>query len=86
MAVYRDKSYQTKSHAGFEAANLALWVLAAATGYVVYRSIKLNRARKAVMIKGNFAGAPRPLYHVGAPPPNRDYSFTRRPGFNAKDY
>ena len=41
------------------------------------------------------AGA-RPLYHagaallpshyVGAPPADRDYSFTRRPGFNGKDY
>jgi hypothetical protein len=50
-----------------------------------------------VVTKGHFAGAPRPLYHagaallpsryhVGAPPPNRDYSFTRRPGFNGKDY
>lgn len=49
-----------------------------------------------VVTKGYFAGAPRPLYHagaalppshyVGAPPPDRDYSFTRRPGFNGKDY
>ncbi len=50
-----------------------------------------------VVTSGYFAGAPRPLYHagaaplpsryhVGAPPPDRDYSFTRRPGFNGKDY
>jgi len=25
-------------------------------------------------------------YHVGAPPPGGDYSFTRRPGYNGKDY
>ena len=25
-------------------------------------------------------------YLVGAPPPGRDYSFTRRPGFNDKNY
>jgi len=52
--------------------------------------------RTPVVTQGYFAGAPRPLYHaghaprashyVGAPPPNRDYSFTRRPGFNGKDY
>lgn len=39
-----------------------------------------------VVTKGYFAGAPRPLYHVGAPPPGGDYSFTRRPGYNGKDY
>lgn len=57
--------------------------------------------RTPVVTSGYFAGAPRPLYHaglgpggrypggayhVGAPPPDRDYSFTRRPGFNGKDY
>jgi hypothetical protein len=53
--------------------------------------------RSPVVTKGYFAGSPRPLYHagmgtgrgshyVGAPPPDRDYSFTRRPGFNSKDY
>lgn len=25
-------------------------------------------------------------HHVGAPPPGGDYSFTRRPGYNSKDY
>jgi hypothetical protein len=25
-------------------------------------------------------------HHVGAPPPGGDYSFTRRPGYNGKDY
>jgi len=52
--------------------------------------------RTPVVSSGYFAGLPRPLYHagaaaqpshyVGAPPPDRDYSFTRRPGFNGKDY
>src|SRR5208337_1279399 len=55
-----------------------------------------------VVTQGYFAGAPRPLYHAGddvrvsdvraghyvggAVPPGGDYSFTRRPGFNGKDY
>lgn len=55
-----------------------------------------------VVTKGFFAGSPRALhpaydppdhrqhhyagYAVGAPPPGGDYSFTRRPGYNGKDY
>ncbi len=53
-----------------------------------------------IVTQGYFAGAPRPLYHAGegssetmaghyvggAVPPGSDYSFTRRPGFNGKDY
>lgn len=32
--------------------------------------------------------APHPLasHLTGAPPPGSDYSFTRRPGYNGKDY
>lgn len=53
-----------------------------------YASHKLvGVPRSPVVTSGLFAGAPRPLYHaVGAPPPGGDYSFTRRPGFNGKDY
>jgi hypothetical protein len=54
-----------------------------------------------IVTKGHFAGMPRMLYHanlsngvgsedfyVGAGPaaPNNDYSFTRRPGYNDKNY
>jgi len=56
--------------------------------------------RSPVVTSGYFAGLPRPLYHagvspytggansyyVGAPPAGGDYSFTRRPGFNSKEY
>jgi hypothetical protein len=52
--------------------------------------------RTPVVTSGYFAGLPRPLYHagaallpshyVGAPPAGGDYSFTRRPGFNSKEY
>jgi hypothetical protein len=32
------------------------------------------------------AGSPRWPHAVGASPPLADYSFTRRPGYNGKDY
>jgi hypothetical protein len=46
----------------------------------------LRAPRSPVVTSGYFAGSPRPLYHAVGAPPSSDYSFTRRPGFNSKDY
>jgi hypothetical protein len=45
-----------------------------------------RRARRPLDIQEQRHGVPTPAYAVGAPPAGGDYSFTRRPGFNNKDY
>jgi hypothetical protein len=68
---------------------------AALVAFLLYKSSSKRRHLASfvpvpltpVITNGQFAGAAMPLYHVGAPtPPGGDYSFTRRPGYNGKDY
>jgi hypothetical protein len=69
-------------------------------GHRLEKEVSVMTPPTPVVTQGYFAGAPRPLYHAGedvrgtmtghyvggAVPPGGDYSFTRRPGYQGKDY